>query len=240
MDKKDAESDSDILEDSNSMMRRMMARMTDQFNHAKTELQNSRKARAKKHMQACFERARGKEGEGPAYYDLFVRVRGITPHIHRSLRIKSTMSLHDLADRVLVVAFCYARGEHSYQFNLPTCAYPGRLRPPFDEDIAFQDLEAGTIDAVCHRETRRGGKCPVPAQGFAVGDVLRAVGDTLHWTYDFGDDLCHTITLAAVHASPPPTDKPHPVLLLGGGQAGIPENPGSIFGYAEVLDVINR
>ena len=235
-DQEDLESDSDILGDDEGVMMRMMQKLATQ-----SSMRNEREMRQKralKHVITCFEGARDSATPVGSLLQVRVRVRGIKPHIMRSLRVRASMSLHDFADRVLIVALGYARGEHSYIYNLPTCAYPGRLRPPFEEDVGFLDLTARTVDSTCHRDTRRGGMCPIPAGCVALGDILRSPGDELNWMYDFGDCIMHTITLVAVKEGD--ATSRHIVELLSGERAGIPENPGGTFDYAKVVDEIVR
>ena len=74
-----------------------------------------------------------------------------------------------------------------------------------------------------------------------LADVLRAVGDTIRWTYDLGDRMDHTITVSKIHAGGVLADSTgRRVVLLEGVGAGVPENPGSLMRHAERLDVLAK
>lgn len=65
-----------------------------------------------------------------------------------------------------------------------------------------------------------------------VGQVLRAVGDRLFYTYDFGDDWTHTIKVEAVEPLPPDAPK---AVCTGGRHACPPENVGGVHRYNELV-----
>lgn len=167
--------------------------------------------------------------------DVHVYVRNIVPRIWRRLRLRASTPLHAFATRVLMGAFACSIGEHSYAYSLPTRAYPGRRRPPPEQDVSFQDLGATTVDAMCHRASHFGHNT-ISAADVTLGDVLRDVGDVIRWTYDFGDAIEHEIELVAAHDEPLRDASGRSVVLLDGARAGVPENPGSIYGYACKLE----
>jgi hypothetical protein len=68
-----------------------------------------------------------------------------------------------------------------------------------------------------------------------LGDVLRAAGDRLVYTYDFGDGWQHDVTLDQVLDPDPKGQYPW---VLDGKRACPPEDCGGPGGYARLLEVL--
>lgn len=179
-------------EDEEDGMARMLRRMQEQSDHELGARRDAFEKAATKHILSCFKEDRALRA-GFAY-EIEVRVKSVRPWIRRRFVVPAGMTLHSFADRVLIVAFGYSRGEHTYICYLPSAAYPGRMRPRFREDVCFIDTHAHTIDKM-HIHMFRGGYCCVPAQDVLLCDVLREGGDTITCEYDLGDRISHQITL---------------------------------------------
>ena len=69
-----------------------------------------------------------------------------------------------------------------------------------------------------------------------LGDVLGKKGQRFSYWYDFGDDWMHTIKVEAI--SEPESGKHYPV-CLDGAQACPPEDCGGLYGYYNMLEILN-
>jgi len=213
-------------------------------NFAEERALDEQRVKAGNHTLRCFKKLRTDE-RTQCSYDIRVRLARVTlpgvGPVVRELRVPASMPLHALADRVLIVAMGYARGEHGYLFHLPSAAYAGRKRPPVNRDIGFWPQDCGTVDITCHLQNHRGGRFAVPAQRVLISDVLREVGDTIRWKYDLGDCLRHVVELVKIHRGGVLADaQGRTVVLLRGQGAGVPENPRSVFDHAKRLAAIAR
>ena len=214
----------------------MMKRMTEQFDDRLMAQRSARKKAVLNHMLTCFQRDRA--SRMGLVYNVEAYVRYVRPRIRRAFAVPASMTLHAFADRVLIVAFGYARGEHGYVITLPTAAYSGRRRPEYEKDVCFAPENAFTVD-IMHLSSQRGGHCVIDTSAVLLCDLLREPGDSLKLIYDLGDRIEHLVTLTGVQPadmSAPPRNQR--VLLISGARAGIPENPGSVHDYIEKLDQI--
>jgi len=68
-----------------------------------------------------------------------------------------------------------------------------------------------------------------------LGTLFRAGSESLKYTYDFGDDWVHTVTLEDELPNEPPLLVPE---CIGGERACPPEDCGGIWGYENLLEII--
>jgi hypothetical protein len=148
----------------------MMRRMTEQHDYALQERRDKFEKAVTRDMLKLFVSSRAFRAD--LMYEVDIRIRYIKPRIWRRLSVPASMSVHAFIDRVLIVAFGYARGEHGYIAHLPAAAYPGRRLPRPEEDACFIPEHAGTVDMM-HLHMYRGGHCGVPAQRVLLCDLLR-------------------------------------------------------------------
>jgi hypothetical protein len=82
---------------------------------------------------------------------------------------------------------------------------------------------------------------PEPELGFAderhvsIGELIGGIGDKLRYTYDFGDDWEHEITVEDLLDADPDTH--YPVLVAAKG-ACPPEDCGGRWGYADLKEIL--
>ena len=168
----------------------------------------------------------------PTRFQVRVDLVGSKPPIWRRLDVPSSLTLDRVHD-VLQTAFGWTNS-HLHRFTLTSDRYgretEGILTP--------YDVEEGD-EGVLESEVR-------------LDQFLAKKGDTLHYSYDFGDDWEHTITLEAmlpVEATLPvvetvetvetgPTDAV--VLCLAGKRQGPPEDVGGIHGYEHLIAVASN
>ncbi|MFD7713853.1 plasmid pRiA4b ORF-3 family protein [Streptomyces sp. NPDC059786] len=143
----------------------------------------------------------------PCVHRLKVRLEGTKPPVWRRLVVPSDITLGSLHD-VIQSVFGW-RDAHLHVFVDRSGV---QYAPPVDIGVPAFDEE----------ET-------------ALADVLPRVGDRLDYTYDFGDDWLHRITVEEVRpAGPGERDVP----LCTGGRRAMPpaEDLGGSWGLAELLD----
>jgi hypothetical protein len=149
--------------------------------------------------------AKRKKSDGPALvYQLKVSLLGAKPPIWRRLEVPADTSLAGLHD-IVQTAFGW-EDSHMHVF-----------------ETAYGDF------GVADRELGHRAEAPV-----TLAQVAPGAGDRLRYTYDFGDDWRHEITVEKVLDRQP---GPYP-RCTGGRRAAPPEDCGGIWGYAELVDVL--
>lgn len=154
---------------------------------------------------------------------LHVALRDLDPPVWRRLRVPDRLTLHQL-HRVLQLAFGWL-DYHLYAFTPGTPASgrsarggaAARVRygepdPEWDDpaDVEMRDSRQVTLQALALRR-----------------------GARLTYTYDFGDDWTHDLTVEQVIAAAEP-DEGVP-MILDGARAGPPEDAGGVSGYERLL-----
>ncbi|WP_306191660.1 MULTISPECIES: plasmid pRiA4b ORF-3 family protein [unclassified Streptomyces] len=132
---------------------------------------------------------------------------GMKPPVWRRLVVPSDLTLGSLHD-VIQVTFGW-EGMHLHAFEGPS---GGRYAPPEDLDIPVFDEEEASL-----------------------ADVLPGTGDRMDYTYDFGDDWLHRITVEAVR--PAREGEGEHAACTGGRRAMPPaEDLGGVWGLAGLLE----
>jgi hypothetical protein len=154
--------------------------------------------------------------ETPVQFQLRVELADSEPPIWRRLTLPSNLTF-DVLHEVLQVAFGWTNS-HLHRFALANDRY-GRetqgILTPFD-------VEEGDEG--------------VPESEIRLDQLLATTGDSLLYTYDFGDEWDHTITLEAVR-SLPETAPDAAVRCVDGGRRGPAEDVGGIYGWEQLLAV---
>ncbi|MFE9446401.1 plasmid pRiA4b ORF-3 family protein [Streptomyces sp. NPDC006602] len=143
----------------------------------------------------------------PSVHQLKVALEGMKPPVWRRLVVPSDVTLGSLHE-VIQVAFGWDDTHlHAFEDRLG-----GRYAPPGDLDIPVFDEEEAVL-----------------------ADVLPRTGDRIDYTYDFGDDWLHLITVEAVRPADEGEGK-HAV--CAGGRRAMPpaEDLGGVWGLAGLLD----
>ncbi len=129
-------------------------------------------------------------------------------------------------------------------------------RVEVDDDLTFRDFHRvlqkamGWYDCHLHEFRVAGQRVSLPSpdddlfdDGPALPEDTTTLGELLegqrkfrYW-YDFGDDWWHTIAIEK--RLPPDPDAPPAVLVAGKG-ACPPEDCGGVYGYADLLEVLNN
>ncbi len=143
-------------------------------------------------------------------YQLLVELDEIEPQVWRRLWVPDTLTLAKL-DRVIQAAMGWTNS-HPHEFNVD-----GKRYGFPDEEEAH---DTPTLDDRRHR----------------IGAVLGEAIAGFRYTYDFGDNWRHTVTVES-RLLPDESFNTWPVCIAG-QNACPPEDVGGVGGYAEFLDAI--
>ncbi len=143
-------------------------------------------------------------------YLFHVQLAEIEPPIWRRLAVPGPRTLHALHG-ILQAAMPW-QDYHLYQFEISGTRYEDPN--PDDRDPSVPDPRAFTLD-----------------------QLALVQGSRFQYTYDFGDDWLHDLTLEGV--VPLPRDFMVPV-CLGGARACPPEDCGGVGGYEELVAALRR
>lgn len=147
-------------------------------------------------------------------YQLRIHLVGSKPEIWRRILVPVDSDLDDLH-------FAIQSAFEWHNYHLFSFWYPernGRNAPHIYPDIENWDAEES--DEVAPK----------------LADIL-AVGKTLMYTYDFGDDWEHEILCEALMIKPPRIRLPH---CTDGAMNSAFEDVGGIWGYQSMLEVIKN
>jgi hypothetical protein len=147
-----------------------------------------------------------KKSQGPApVYRLGVQLVGSEPPIRRQVEVVGDTTLETL-HHVVQLVFAWT-DDHLHMFETPY----GEFAPPGNR--------------TGHRSERK----------VTLEQVAPAVGDTISYRYDFGDDWTHEITVEAVTDRDPTVNYPR---CTGGERAAPPEDCGGVWGYTHLVEVL--
>jgi len=146
-----------------------------------------------------------------------VEVLGVVPPIWRALELRSDLTL-DVLHEVIQAAFGW-EDRHLHRFH-PT-------PDPYTSDLEMI-INVGDED--------EGEEC-ISESGLTLDRLLHEPGESWYYTYDFGDDWTHLITLESTH--PLAADSPRAVCIAGERRGPI-EDSGGPRGYQEILDAVGH
>ena len=146
-----------------------------------------------------------------------VEVLGVVPPIWRALELRSDLTL-DVLHEVIQAAFGW-EDRHLHRFH-PT-------PDPYTSDLEMI-INVGDEDE---------GEEGISESGLTLDRLLHEPGESWYYTYDFGDDWTHLITLESTH--PLAADSPRAVCIAGERRGPI-EDSGGPRGYQEILDAVGH
>lgn len=150
------------------------------------------------------------------YYEIKVTIKNTHPPVWRRLQIPSGITFHQL-NAIIQLAFDWC-GYHLYEFEIGSASYrEGKLIGIPDEDsISF---------------------------GHEIIDATKTKIDKyfenykkMKYTYDFGDDWVHDITIEKVVETDIKLKNP---ICIKAKMANLPEDCGGPWGYEELLEILN-
>jgi hypothetical protein len=155
--------------------------------------------------------AKSRPAAAPRIYQLLVELDEVEPRVWRRLWVPGTLTLSQL-HRVFQAALGWT-DSHLHEFEVDGKCYGMPGDEPFGERPTLDD--------------RR----------YKVGAVLGESVCAFRYTYDFGDDWRHTVTVED-RLLPDESFNTWP-LCIAGQNAGPPEDVGGVGGYAEFLEAIS-
>ncbi|MCQ9162776.1 plasmid pRiA4b ORF-3 family protein [Arthrobacter sp. STN4] len=159
--------------------------------------------------------SRKRKNLAPAHIlQLKVMLKGSKPPIWRRLLVRSDLTLEQM-HRVIQMSFEWL-GYHLHEFRVG--GWPGTsYGPAGGDDDGFGDP-------------------PLDEASVTIGELLTAEKDSITYTYDFGDDWVHAITLEKTL----PHDAGVPAVRCTGGRGrGPAEDCGGVWGWATVVEAVN-
>jgi hypothetical protein len=158
--------------------------------------------------------ASARTGQTPSsVYQLKIALKGSKPPIWRRVLVPSTMRLDGLHD-VIQLVFAW-EDYHLHHFQVG-----GRHGTTYGRPDPHVDIF---------------GEPPVDESTVQVSDLLAREGDNVTYTYDFGDDWEHVITLEKI-MEPDGGALPR---CTGGRGAAPAEDSGGIWGWMDTVDAVN-
>lgn len=144
-----------------------------------------------------------------AVYELKVTLIGVEPPIWRRVQVPSTILMCCLHD-CLQAIFGW-KDSHLHQFEADGQVWSN---PDWFEDDDIEVVDESRV---------------------ALNRILQALGSSITYQYDFGDDWKHEVLLEKILSVELPQPRP---VCFGGDRACPPEDVGGVRGYAEFLEVI--
>ncbi|MDJ0312689.1 plasmid pRiA4b ORF-3 family protein [Arthrobacter sp. H35-D1] len=144
---------------------------------------------------------------------LKVSIKRSSPPVWRRLLVRTDLSLGQL-HHIIQASFEWL-DYHLHEFRVG--GYPGTVYGVVGEANHFDDP-------------------PLDEAGTAIGELLATERDTVAYTYDFGDDWEHGITVEKVL----PADANAPAVRCTGGRGRGPvEDCGGVWGWSTVVEAVN-
>ena len=116
--------------------------------------------------------------------------------VFRTVRVPGAVALSTLIDKVLIPAMGWRRAYHDH------CTMDPR------NGAMYGSKSCTSVDSA-FRPTGMHGYVFVNDDHVRLGDLMGAVGERLHWTYDLGVRWEHTIEVVDVSSTLPPDEEPH-------------------------------
>lgn len=151
-------------------------------------------------------------GQISKYYTLKIELDKIKPEIWRSFRVPSNIPLDYLHDVIQIVMNWLDYHLHEFEIN-------GKIYTEMFDD---HEYDRGEKDE----------------SGISLSKYIKKVGQTFTYTYDFGDNWIHNLTLTKIENTIP--DRHYEIECLDGERTTPPEDVGSINGYYDFCDIMNN
>lgn len=147
-------------------------------------------------------------------YTLRVTLRGLKPAIYRKFCVPSNITLRHLSE--LLIQLMGWEGYHLNQFRKGYFYYVPAYQRKDELPVLFGRAE------------------DFNQEDYTLSDLLSEKGKTLEWEYDFGDSWMHEVRLSSIAGY---VEGEPLVTFVKGERECPPEDCGSIWGYAELLEL---
>lgn len=149
------------------------------------------------------------------YYEIKVSIRDTHPPVWRRLQIPESITFHEL-NAIIQLAFDWC-GYHAYSFEVGATLHEEGMF------IELPELE----DGLWYRETRN-------SKNEKIDKYFKEY-KRMKYTYDFGDDWIHDITIEKIIETDIKLVNP---ICIKAKMADLPEDCGGPWGYEELLDIL--
>ncbi len=149
------------------------------------------------------------------YYEIKVSIRDTHPPVWRRLQIPEGITFHEL-NAIIQLAFDWC-GYHMYSFEVGATLH---------EEGVFIELPE-MEDGLWYHETKNSKKEKI--------DKYFKEYKKMKYTYDFGDNWIHDITIEKIVETDKKLKKP---ICIKAKMADLPEDCGGPWGYEELLDIL--
>ncbi len=175
-------------------------------------------------------------------HELHIKLIGSRPPIFRRVAVPSDLTLGDL--HVVIQIAMGWQNSHMHQFILR----PKRPRNALNSGMAGKTPEKGAARPLRYKVAPPTelyfGSADYPDMGMEMGDeektrlcqVCPAVKDKIEYEYDFGDSWSHEVVVKKIYSPKPEHSYP---ACLDGGRACPLEDCGGIWGYYNLIDILN-
>ena len=151
------------------------------------------------------------------YYEIKVSIKDTHPPVWRRLRIPEGITFHEL-NAIIQIAFNW-NGYHAYSFEIGAALYGEGIF------IELPELNNRWSDD----ETKNSKKEKI--------DKYFEEYKKMKYTYDFGDDWVHDITVEKIVETDIKLDNP---ICIKAKMAHLPEDCGGTWGYEDLLEVLSN
>ena len=149
------------------------------------------------------------------YYEIKVSVKDTHPPVWRRLQIPEGITFHEL-NAILQLAFNWC-GYHSYSFEL------GDTLHDMGMFIELPELDDGWGDYEVKNSKKE-----------KIDNYFKEYKE-IKYTYDFGDDWVHNITIEKIVETDTKLTKP---ICIKAKMADLPEDCGGPWGYEDLLNIL--
>lgn len=155
-------------------------------------------------------------------YQLKITLKDINPPIWRRILVSNYSYFSELHD---LIQICFSwEGYHLHEFSFPH-PFISNLRI-YIKGVIDWDIDSETADYYHFQ-----------ADNIRLCDVFSETQRRAFYTYDFGDNWEHVITLEKIFPNNQSLNEP---ICVGGKRASPPEDSGGPYGYQEIIEILNN
>ncbi len=146
-------------------------------------------------------------------YQIQISITNLKPEIWRKILVQPNLSLANFHMTIQIVMGWH--NSHLHQFIKDRTFYTKKM----EDDMTWGDLNN------------------VDYKGLKISDLLKNENDKIDYEYDFGDSWHHDVVLEKILDASEKTKYP---ICIDGKLACPPEDCGGIWGYSDILKVLNN
>jgi len=161
-------------------------------------------------------------------FKLKAHLMNVQPAIFRVFEASGSITLNELADRVLVPAFGLLRDYHTWVWQEIPSPVKSNCFEPFDFGLCLSPVDSNAIDSF-HRNVR--GMAYVDDSAVTLAHLVSQQGDKLLWCYDLGEMYRIKVEVLDLYHTAKSTSN-RPIVRVTQGQGNsLPEDIGTSEGF---------